>query len=124
MFGNRKMGRKKRIKEAQIRPLIVSAARSRVSETVLMSAPAARELREYVKWAATAAMLPEDEATVLTLDRALTEFFRRDTLWKAHKERASDTAETEVARAPASSTSAQTTRAASAAQSPVSRGQG
>ena len=70
-------------KEPQTRPLIVSAARSRVSERLAMSAKTARELRSYVKWAAKAAGMTEDEAMVLTLDRAVTELLRKDELWQA-----------------------------------------
>jgi hypothetical protein len=54
-------------------PLIISAARSRVTMEVVMSAPISRELRRYVAWAAKEARLAEDEAMALTLDRAITD---------------------------------------------------
>jgi hypothetical protein len=87
MLGNGEpKGRGKRVRrEKQTRPLIVSAARSRVSERVTMSAPTARELRSYVRWAAKAARIDEDEAQVLTLDHAVTALLKRDELWQAQK---------------------------------------
>jgi hypothetical protein len=87
MLGNGEpKGRGKRVRrEKQTRPLIVSAARSRVSERVTMSAPTARELRSYVRWAAKAARIDEDEALVLTLDHAVTALLKRDELWQTQK---------------------------------------
>jgi hypothetical protein len=87
MIGNGESStRVKRVRrEPQTRPLIVSAARSRVTEQVLMSAPMARELRGYVRWAAKESGIEADEALVLTLDRALTDLLKKDTLWQAQK---------------------------------------
>jgi hypothetical protein len=87
MIGSGETGkRKKRVKrEPQWQPLIVSAARTRVTMEVAMSAPMSRELRRYIKWAAKEARLTEDEAMVLTLDRAIGDLLRRDELWQAHE---------------------------------------
>jgi hypothetical protein len=80
----RKMGRPKTA--TQTMPLIVSNARSRVTEKVAMSAVASRDLRAYVEWASSKIGIPEDEAMILTLDRALGEFLKKDRLWLEYRE--------------------------------------
>ncbi len=81
----KKMGRP-RTTGTQTMPLIVSNARSRVTEKVVMSAIAARDLRAYVEWASSKIGIPEDEAMILTLDRALGEFLKKDRLWIEYRE--------------------------------------
>jgi hypothetical protein len=78
-----KGGKKKKTKaDGQLRPLIVSAARSRVTEEVTMSAATSRDLARYVRWAAKEARLTQDEAMTLTLDRAIGDLFKRDEAWQ------------------------------------------
>lgn len=85
--GTKKSGRGKRTKrEPQTRPLIVSAARSRVVEKLVISAPTCKELRAYVRWAANLARIAEDEAMVLTLDRAIGDLLRKDELWQSARD--------------------------------------
>lgn len=103
MLGNGQTpGRGKRVrKEPQKRPLIVSAARSRVTERVAMSAVTARDLRNYVRWASKEAVIDEDEAMVLTLDRAIADLLKKDELyqsWKAMTDGGDD--DEEPSRAP------------------------
>jgi hypothetical protein len=89
-----KTGRvKKKTREPQRRPLIVNAARSRVKKEITMSAATARALRDYVRWAAAEASLTEDEATILTLDKAVAELLRKDELWQAQSRETTDEAQ-------------------------------
>lgn len=74
--------KKKSTKGQQVRPLIVSAARSRVTQEVAMSAATWRELMGYARWAAQAAGMTLEEATILTLDRAVGDLLRKDELWQ------------------------------------------
>lgn len=66
----------------QVLPLIVSAARSRVREPILMSAATSRDLRRYVKWAAGQTRMSSDEVMVLTLDKAIGDLLKRDEAWQ------------------------------------------
>jgi hypothetical protein len=83
--GSTKGGRPK-VRE-QTMPIIVASARSRVTENVVMSATAARDLRRYVEWASSKIGIPEDEAMILTLDRALGDLLKKDKLWLDYKEK-------------------------------------
>jgi hypothetical protein len=79
-------GNRKKVNEgAPLRPLIVSAARSRVSETVTMSASTSRELAAYVRWASRAAGLSIGEALTMTVDRSIGDFLKRDEAWQQAK---------------------------------------
>jgi hypothetical protein len=79
-------GNRKKVNEGtQLRPLIVSAARSRVSETVTMSAATSRELAAYVRWASKAAGLSIGEALTMTVDRSIGDFLKRDEAWQQAK---------------------------------------
>lgn len=69
--------------ESVLLPSIISAARSRVEKRVLMGAPTARELTEYISWVKDVAKMPHEEVMILTIDKALGEFFRRDRGWQA-----------------------------------------
>lgn len=71
---------------ANLMPSIISSARSRVEKRVVMGAPSARELNDYVQWAADLLSMPKEEVMILTLDKALAEFFRRDGGWQAKRE--------------------------------------
>ena len=64
-------------------PSIISGARSRVEIRVFMGAPTARELSEYVGWVTNVAKMPQEEVLILTMDKALGDFFRRDRGWQA-----------------------------------------
>lgn len=86
--GSQKTGRPR--VPPQTMPLIVSNARSRVTEKVVMSAPTARDLRGYVEWASSKIGIPQDEAMILLLDRALGEFFKKDRLWLEYREQVLD----------------------------------
>ena len=77
--------RKRIIKEGQALPLFLSAARSRVSERVVMSAVTSRELQRYLRWASAAAGLGRDEAQVMLLDRAIGDYMKRDEAWQVEK---------------------------------------
>lgn len=81
----KKVGRPKS-STVQTMPLIVSTARSRVTEKLVMSALAARDLHAYVEWASSKIGIPEDEAMILTLDRAIGEFLKKDRLWMEYRE--------------------------------------
>ena len=81
----KRMGRP-RSTTTQTMPLIVSNARSRVTEKVVMSAIAARDLHDYIEWASSKIGIPPDEAMILTLDRALGEFFKKDRLWLEYRQ--------------------------------------
>lgn len=81
----KKMGRPKST-GVQTMPLIVSTARSRVTEKLVLSALAARDLHAYVEWASGKIGIPQDEAMILTLDRAIGEFLKKDRLWLEHRE--------------------------------------
>lgn len=63
-------------------PLFLGAARTRIREEITMSAAVARELRSYLDWASSLAMMPDDEVLVRTIDHALTEYFKNDKAWQ------------------------------------------
>ena len=67
---------------AQTMPLFFGAARGRIKEEIIMSAPTARELRSYVGWASGLLMMPDDEVLIRIVDHALTEYFKRDGAWR------------------------------------------
>jgi hypothetical protein len=78
--------RRRRIqKESQALPLFMTAGKSRVSESVTMSASTSREMQRYLRWAAEAARIGRDEAQVMMLDRAIVDYLKKDDAWQAHK---------------------------------------
>src|SRR6185436_13661481 len=98
-------GRGKRVNRVeQTLPLIMSGAKSRVTEKLAMSTLTSREVRAYVRWASRTAGIPEDEAMVLTSDRAFGDFFKRDELWQKQKSEIEEEGGAEVAPAPAGPT--------------------
>jgi hypothetical protein len=84
--GESKGSRRKRVaKEGQRLPLFMSAGRSRVTESVAMSAATAREKQRYLKWAAEAAGVSREEAEVMMLDRAIGDYMKKDEGWLMEK---------------------------------------
>jgi hypothetical protein len=84
--GDSKGSRRKRVaKEGQRLPLFMSAGRSRVTESVAMSAATAREKQRYLKWAAEAAGVSREEAEVMMLDRAIGDYMKKDEGWLMEK---------------------------------------
>jgi hypothetical protein len=69
-------------KKDQTRPLIFERVRSRVTRQVSMSAKTGEDLDRYIMWAAAAVGADEEEAMLLTMDKALTQFFQRDKLFQ------------------------------------------
>lgn len=79
----KKRGRPKN--PAQTMPLIMGTIRSRVIEKLSMSAFMARELRRYVTWASGKIGISETDAMILTLDRCIGDFLKRDKIWQDQK---------------------------------------
>jgi hypothetical protein len=81
-------GKKKVMRQAaQVRPLIVSASRSRVTQEVSMSASTSRDLMAYARWAAKEAGMTTEEAVILTVDRAVGDLLRKDDAWQKARAR-------------------------------------
>jgi hypothetical protein len=68
-------------------PLFMTASRSRLTEQVRMSAGTFKELQNYLGWAGEAARVSPDEAQVMTLDRAIGDYLKRDEAWQLEKAR-------------------------------------
>ncbi len=94
-MSEKKRGRPK--KQQQTKPLIFERSHGRVERTVSMSPYTAAQLDRYVAWAAAEVGAQEDEAMMLTIDQALTSWFRRDQLFRKCAE---DKTETGTCSAP------------------------
>jgi hypothetical protein len=68
-------------------PLFMTASRSRVTERVAMSAPVCSEMQSYLRWAVEVSRFSPEEVQVMMLDRALTDYLKRDRAWQAEKVR-------------------------------------
>lgn len=66
-------------------PAFLRGGRSRVKETVSISASASREMRDFLKWAVMAAGMPVEELQVGLLDKALLDYFKNDSEWQEVK---------------------------------------
>lgn len=62
--------------------------RSRVNVPMIVSAPTARDLRNYVDWAVRLTGMSADEVLVRTIDHALTQYFKTDKLWRRERDQA------------------------------------
>lgn len=66
-------------------PRILSAARSRSTMSVVMGAVTARDLKQYIEWAAGKVNMPATEAMIVVLDQAIGEFLDGDRAWQRYK---------------------------------------
>lgn len=66
----------------QTLPLFLHQVNSRVPIRAIVSAPTARELRCYVEWARELITMANDEVLVRVVDQALSDYFKRDRLWR------------------------------------------
>ena len=68
-------------------PLFMTASRSRLTERVSMSAPVCREMQSYIRWGVEVSRFSSEEVQVMMLDRALTDYLKKDGAWQAEKTR-------------------------------------
>jgi hypothetical protein len=70
----------------QTLPLFLHEVHNRKRQEVIISGFLVRELSGYVEWAGRLTMMAPDEVMVRTVDRALSEYFKRDKLWRKERD--------------------------------------